>query len=69
MVDISTRLLKKRLKNPTILTSGILGISSSTLLRVANSGAGAITTKSIGPRRREGHKNPVVVETPCGLLQ
>jgi len=68
MVDISTRLLKKRLKNPTILTSGILGISSSTLLRVANSGAGAVTTKSIGPRRREGHKNPVVVETPCGLL-
>jgi len=56
------------LKNPTILAAGILGVTSATLDRVANSGAGAVTTKSIGPEKRKGHANPVVVETPCGLL-
>lgn len=66
--DISTSLAGVRLRNPTVLVSGILGITSSSLIRVANSGAGAITTKSIGPVRREGHKNPVIVEVPCGIL-
>jgi dihydroorotate dehydrogenase (NAD+) catalytic subunit len=68
MPDISTKLLGIRLRNPTILTSGILGVTAASLLRIANSGAGAITTKSIGPVKREGHPNPIVVEVQCGLL-
>lgn len=68
MVEISTDLCGIELRNPTILAAGILGVTSSTLERVANSGAGAVTTKSIGPAKRKGHANPVVVETPCGLL-
>jgi len=68
MVEISTDICGTKLKNPTILAAGILGVASATLDRVANSGAGAVTTKSIGPEKRKGHPNPVVVETQCGLL-
>jgi len=68
MVDISTSLAGIKLKNPTVLVSGILGITASSLTRVADSGAGAITTKSIGPVKRKGHKNPVIVEVSSGML-
>jgi len=68
MAEISTKLCKVKLRNPTILAAGILGVTTASLERAANSGAGAVTTKSIGPERREGHPNPVVVETPSGVL-
>ncbi|MBN2013832.1 MAG: dihydroorotate dehydrogenase [Candidatus Altiarchaeota archaeon] len=68
MVDISTSLLGVRLRNPTVLASGILGVTASSLKRVAEAGAGAVTMKSIGPERREGHPTPVVVEVTSGLL-
>nr|MDO8089341.1 dihydroorotate dehydrogenase [Candidatus Sigynarchaeota archaeon] len=61
-MDISVKLSKLKLRNPTMLASGILGISGSLLLRAANEGAGAVVTKSIGPEPREGYKNPCLVE-------
>ncbi len=58
-----------RLRNPTMLASGILGTSGAALKRVAKSGgAGAIVTKSIGLTPREGHRNPTVVEISGGLI-
>ena len=36
--------------------------------RVFNSGAGAIVTKSIGLKPRNGYPNPTVVELECGIL-
>jgi dihydroorotate dehydrogenase (NAD+) catalytic subunit len=68
MTDISTTLCRVRLRNPTVLPAGILGVTASSLVRAASSGAGAVTTKSIGPERRDGHKNPVVVEVDGSLL-
>ncbi len=68
MTDIRATLRSVSLENPTVLPAGILGITAASLKRVAASGAGAVTTKSIGPQRREGHKNPVVVEVNGGLL-
>ena len=68
MADISTSICKVRLKNPTVLPAGILGVAASSLVRAARSGAGAVTTKSIGPQKRDGHKNPVVVEVDGNLL-
>jgi len=62
-----TELCGIRLKNPTVLASGILGVSADLLKRVASNGAGAVTTKSIGPVEREGHNNPTVVEIDNGL--
>jgi len=68
MVDLSTSIGKLELKNPTILASGILGETAELLLRVADSGAGAVVTKSIGLEPREGHLNPTVIEMEYGLL-
>ena len=55
------------LRNPLVLASGILGVSVELLNRVADNGAGAVTTKSIGPIERHGNNNPTVVEIENGL--
>ncbi len=57
-----------KLANPVMLASGILGISASSLRRVVESGAGAVVTKSVGLKPREGYLNPSVVQVECGLL-
>lgn len=57
-----------KLANPTMLASGILGLSGLTLKRVADAGAGAMVTKSVGLKPREGYPNPTVVQAECGLL-
>ncbi len=66
--DLSTELAGVPLDNPTVLASGFLGVAASTLNRVAKFGAGAVTIKSIGPEKREGHPEPVVCEVEGGLL-
>jgi dihydroorotate dehydrogenase (NAD+) catalytic subunit len=60
MLEVNLSGLK--LKSPIILASGILGVSYSTMKRVIDAGAGAVTTKSIGPRPRKGYKNPSIIE-------
>lgn len=67
-IMLATKLCGMKLENPTILASGILGMAGSTLRRVAEGGAGAVITKSIGVEAREGHKNPTVVELEDGLI-
>ena len=56
-----------KLKNPTVLASGILGTSVDLLKRVEINGAGAVTVKSIGPVEREGNNNPTVIEIENGI--
>jgi len=58
---LNTELCNIKLENPTVLASGILGTSVDLMKRVAKNGAGAVTTKSIGPVERAGHKNPTVI--------
>jgi len=59
--DLTTKLLNKKLNNPLILASGILGVTGASLVKVAKSGAGALTTKSISVKERKGHKCPVIL--------
>ena len=66
--DVSTKILNLKLRNPTILASGIVGISGAACCYAAKNGAGAIVPKSIGPREREGHNNPILVEFKGGFL-
>ncbi len=66
MLEINLSLLK--LKSPIILASGILGVSFSSMKRVINAGAGAVTTKSIGPKPRKGYKNPSIIEIYPGTF-
>ncbi len=49
-----------RMDNPLMLASGILGTCPSLIRRVEAAGVGAVVTKSIGLRSREGFSNPTV---------
>lgn len=57
-----------RLKNPVILASGILGVTPDTMVRVLESGASAVVTKSIGSEPRHGHATPTFVSLETGFL-
>jgi len=65
---IGIELFGKRWKNPTVLASGILSTTLQSLERVAEEGAGAVTTKSLTLEPRKGHAGPNIIETDCGLL-
>ncbi|MEM3384924.1 MAG: dihydroorotate dehydrogenase [Nitrososphaeria archaeon] len=59
-LNLEIELASIRMDNPLMLASGILGICPSLIRRVAAAGAGAIVTKSIGLKAREGFPNPTV---------
>lgn len=65
---LKTTLCGIRMRNPLMLASGVLGVTASLMARVSNAGCGAITTKSIGPKPKEGYRNPTVVELGGGSL-
>jgi dihydroorotate dehydrogenase (NAD+) catalytic subunit len=64
---LQTEFCKIKLKNPTVLASGILGTSVELMNRVVDNGAGAVTTKSIGPIERQGNDNPSIIEIKDGI--
>ena len=57
-----------KLVNPTMLASGILGLSAESLSNVVRGGAGAVVTKSVGLEPRKGYANPTVIQASCGLI-
>jgi dihydroorotate dehydrogenase (NAD+) catalytic subunit len=57
-----------KLPNPTILASGILGVSSEIMIRASRAGAGAVVSKSFNRLGREGYRNPSFIEVPGGFL-
>jgi dihydroorotate dehydrogenase (NAD+) catalytic subunit len=63
-MNLSQTILGVQFENPTILASGILGITASSWRFVAENGAGGITTKSLWPVPHEGNKNPTMISTP-----
>ena len=66
--DMSTKIANIRLKNPLILSSGILDLTAPIMRRIVDNGAGAITTKAIGLEERAGHKNPSLIATEHYLM-
>lgn len=65
---LSTTISGLRLSSPTVLASGVLGYSGDSMLRVAEAGAGAVVTKSVGMNPRAGYPNPTVVQAEAGLI-
>jgi len=57
-----------RLRNPLILASGFIDDDPSLLLRAWNAGFGAVTTKSLTPKPREGYNPPIIAFTKAGYL-
>lgn len=66
--SLSVRVAGLELRNPTALASGILGYSAESLQRIAEAGAGAVVTKSVGVEPRPGYPNPTVVQANAGLI-
>jgi len=67
-MTLECRMFGKRLKNPVVLASGVLGMTKESLARVCDEGCGAVTSKSLSPEPRKGHDGPNIVETEYGLL-
>jgi dihydroorotate dehydrogenase (NAD+) catalytic subunit len=59
MLDVN--LCGIKLRNPTILASGILGVTKDSVDRIGKSGAGAVTLKSLCHEERVGNKNPTML--------
>lgn len=58
--SIKTSIGPIRLNSPTMLASGILGISLDVFSRIHRAGAGAIVTKSLSKEPWEGYANPTI---------
>jgi dihydroorotate dehydrogenase (NAD+) catalytic subunit len=57
-----------KLRNPFMNASGVLGSTASLLRSLAESGAGAVVTKSLSLEPREGYPTPVLIELPYGYV-
>lgn len=55
------------MRNPLMLSSGIMGSYASSLNRLSEH-AGAVVTKSVGLEPVEGYKNPAVINYSHGLI-
>jgi dihydroorotate dehydrogenase (NAD+) catalytic subunit len=58
---LSVQLDKILLRNPTMLASGILGISQSIFERLYDENIGAVVTKSISVNPMKGYSNPTII--------
>lgn len=65
---MSTRVASLELANPTMLASGMMGETGASLVAIAEAGAGAVVTKSVGLEPRKGYENPTLVELEGGYL-
>lgn len=66
--DLSVDFCGVHLPNPTVLASGLLGLSAEVFGRLARAGVGAITTKSCSLQPRPGWPNPVIIDWGAGLI-
>jgi dihydroorotate dehydrogenase (NAD+) catalytic subunit len=57
---LATSIGSIKLERPTILASGILGISLEVFNRIYKAGAGAVVTKSLSKEPWEGYPNPTI---------
>jgi len=67
-IKMNITFLGKKLRSPTVLASGILGNSFEIMEEVHRNGCGLVTMKSIGPKPRDGHNNPTVVDFGPGMI-
>jgi len=65
---LTTNIAGLKLRNPTALASGILGYTGDLMQIIAENGAGAVVTKSVGVEPNIGYLNPTVVQAKAGLI-
>ncbi|MHB8566563.1 MAG: dihydroorotate dehydrogenase [Nitrososphaerales archaeon] len=67
-LKLSQEICGIKMLSPTMLASGVLGISFDLFPRILASGCGAVVSKSIGLEPREGYKNPAMTGVEAGYL-
>jgi dihydroorotate dehydrogenase (NAD+) catalytic subunit len=67
-MDLSVEIGSLRLKNPLMAASGCFGYGVEYADVIDLSTLGAIVSKGLFLREREGHPAPRIVETPAGML-
>ncbi|MGC9516559.1 MAG: dihydroorotate dehydrogenase [Methanomicrobiales archaeon] len=65
---LEVELCNVNMKNPTMLAAGVMGSTSSSLNWAANSGAGAVVTKSFSKEPNKGYSNPTTLEVKGGVI-
>src|SRR3989338_2013055 len=65
---LAIKLCGLALKNPLLLSSGILDLTAPLMKKAYESGAAAVITKGVGLKERQGHPNPTVIGTDKYLL-
>lgn len=68
MRSLAVSIASLKLDNPTMLASGIMDETGASMRRMAEAGAGAVVTKSIGREARDGYPNPTLVELSDGYI-
>ncbi len=68
MVSLKTAVGSITLERPGMIASGIMDETGDSLVRVLESGAGAVVTKSIGLEPNAGHDNPCFMEVRGGYV-
>ncbi|MBN1494378.1 dihydroorotate dehydrogenase [Candidatus Peregrinibacteria bacterium] len=68
MADLKVKFCGKEFSNPTVLASGVLGVTAASWKNVVSSGAGGITTKSVWFNEHKGHPNPTIITTPSYMM-
>ncbi len=68
MVSLKTAVGSINLERPGMIASGIMDETGDSLVRVLESGAGAVVTKSIGLEPNAGHDNPCFMEVRGGYV-
>ncbi len=63
---LETQVMGLRLRNPLMNASGILGDKGELLERLADSGLGAVVSKTITPEPRRGYDPPIILALPSG---
>ena len=58
--NLSTSIGPIQIERPTLLASGILGISLDVFNRIYKAGAGAVVSKSLSKEPWEGYPNPTI---------
>ncbi len=68
MSDLSTKLGKLSLKNPIIAASGTFGYGEELAQFIPPEKLGAVSTKGLSLKPREGNPMPRIIETPSGMI-
>ncbi|MCK9323237.1 MAG: dihydroorotate dehydrogenase [Candidatus Methanomethylophilaceae archaeon] len=65
---LETCIGKLKLEKPGMVASGIMDETGASMVRMLESGAGAVVTKSIGLEPNAGHANPTFTEVKGGFV-